>query len=432
MLLKEMNRHDLQHFLEQIQEIYNGYKAKGLKLDMSRGKPSSKQLDLSMPLLDVLNSHSSVTAENGLDCRNYGLLDGLPEAKNLFSQMLGVSPEEIMIGGNSSLNMMYDSVVRAMLHGVVNSERPWCKEEKIKFLCPVPGYDRHFSICESLGIEMINVPMTLEGPDMDLIERLVASDSQIKGIWCVPMYSNPQGITYSDKTVRRFACLKTAAPDFRIFWDNAYCIHHLTDTPDQLLNIMEECKKMGTEDRLFLFGSTSKITFPGAGVAMMAASIQNLRQIKSIMAVQTIGYDKIKQLRHVRFFKDYDGLLHHMEKHREVLAPKFSCVLRHLENELAPLGIADWVAPNGGYFVSVDVPEGCAKRVVTLCKEAGVVLTGAGATYPYGKDPLDSNIRLAPTYPPVEELEQAMEIFCASVKLAAAEKFLCGAEKESA
>lgn len=338
--------------------------------------------------------------------------------------MLEVDPENIMVGGNSSLNMMFDTIACMMTTGIGGCT-PWCKLERVKFLCPVPGYDRHFGITEYFGIEMIPVPMTDKGPDMDLVEKLVSSDDAIKGIWCVPKYSNPQGITYSDETVRRFARLKPAAKDFRIMWDNAYCVHDITDHSDKLLSIMDECVKNGTEDLPVLFCSTSKITFPGSGVAAMAASKANMQVFKERYKYQTIGFDKINMLRHMLFFKNMDGVLLHMQKHKKILAPKFQSVLDHLENSLSGTDTATWIAPNGGYFVSVDVMEGCAKRVVQLCKEAGVVLTGAGATFPYGKDPKDSNIRIAPTYPPVDELNIAMDLFCLCVKIAAVEKLLC-------
>lgn len=424
---RELSKDQLLAEKENLQKAYDAFKAKGLKLNMARGKPGADQLDLSMPMLEILDKDDVLVDESGTDTRNYGLLDGIPEAKRLMAEVLRVTPEEVIIGGNSSLNMMYDTMVRGMLFGFVDSPKPWKDCGKLKFLCPAPGYDRHFAITEAMGFEMITIPMTPTGPDMDLVEKYAAEDEAVKGIWCVPMYSNPQGITYSDETVRRFAKMKTAAPDFKIFWDNAYCIHHLTDTPDHLLNLMDECKKLGTEKRVFLFASTSKITFPGAGIASFAACPENVEYIKKLMAIQTIGYDKIKQLRHAKFFKDMDGLTAHMEKHRQILAPKFNAVLDALDREIAPLEIATWNRPNGGYFIALDTMEGCAKRVVSLCKEAGVVMTGAGATYPYGKDPKDTNIRIAPTYPPLDELKQAVELFCLCVKLASVEKLLAEA-----
>ena len=358
---------------------------------------------------------------DGIDCRNYGCLTGIHDAKVLFGDLLGVKEEELIIGGNSSLAMMFDTVSRAMTHGLYGSEKPWGKYDKVKFLCPVPGYDRHFAICESFGIEMINIPMHSDGPDMDMIEKLVSEDETVKGIWCVPLYSNPDGIAYSDETVKRFANLSPKASDFRIFWDNAYCVHHLTDTPDKILNIFDECKKTGKEDMVLIFASTSKISFSGAGVAIMAGSVNNMNQITKLMGIQCISYDKINQLRHVKYFKSVDGIMEHMAKHRAIIAPKFNLVLDMLDSEVGELGILEWNKPNGGYFISVNTLEGCAKRVVQLCAEAGVVLTSAGATFPYGKDPHDRNIRIAPTYPPLAELEAAMKIFCVSVKLASAE-----------
>lgn len=422
MKLIEMNREQLSEFKKKVQSDYDEFKSRGLSLDMSRGKPCAEQLDLSMPLLNALVSDSDIKDGAGTDCRNYGILDGIKEAKELFAEILGVKPEEVIVGGNSSLSLMYDTLMRLMVFGTLGNT-PWCKEEKIKFLCPAPGYDRHFAITEKLGMELVTVPMTKDGPDMDIVEKLVA-DKTVKGIWCVPMYSNPEGTTYSDETVKRLASMKTAAPDFRIFWDNAYCIHHLSDTPDVLLNIMDECKKNGTEDRVYMFTSTSKVSFSGAGVSAMAASEKNIADIKKTLTVQTIGYDKMNQLRHIRFFKDFDGVKAHMKKHAEILAPRFKAVLDALEKEIAPLGIGEWNSPNGGYFISFNTMDGCAKRVVELCKEAGVVLTGAGATFPYGKDPADRNIRIAPTYPSVDELEKAVELFCICVKLASAEKLL--------
>ena len=421
---QKMTKEELLKEQAVLQSAYKEFQGRGLKLDMSRGKPAPNQLDLSMGMLDVLTSQDVLACEDGLDARNYGLLDGIPEAKELYAEILEVSPDEVIIGGNSSLNMMYDTIVRAMQFGFVDSPRPWKDEKTVKCLCPVPGYDRHFAISELFGIEMINVPMTPAGPDMDLVEKLAAEDESIKFIWCVPMYSNPQGITYSDETVARFASMKTAAPDFKIIWDNAYCVHHLTDTPDRLMNLMDACKKQGTEDRVFIFASMSKISFPGAGIAAMAATKHNLDFVIQQMSIQTIGFDKIKQLRHVKYFKNIDGVKAHMQKHREILEPKFNAVLKKLDEEIKPLEIAEWHAPNGGYFISLDTMDGCAKRVVGLCKEAGAVMTGAGATYPYGKDPRDRNIRIAPTYPSVSELDQAMELFCLCVRLASVEKLL--------
>lgn len=424
MKLSEMNKAQLEEFKAQCQKDYDAFKAQGLKLDMSRGKPGADQLDITMPMLDVLNSSSDMKSIDGTDTRNYGFLTGIPEAKQLFAEMLGVSPEEIIVGGNASLSLMFDSVSRAMTHGVLGSEKPWGKLDKVKFLCPAPGYDRHFGICECFGIEMITVPMTPTGPDMDMVEKLVSEDESIKGIWCVPMYSNPDGITYSDETVKRFANLSPKAKDFRIFWDNAYCVHHLTDDPDTLLNIFDEAKKVGKEDMIFEFASTSKISFPGAGVAVMAASKANIAQISKILGMQYISYDKVNQLRHVRYFKNLDGIKAKMQEHKKLIAPKFNIVLEALDKELGELGILSWHKPKGGYFISVYTLDGCAKKVVAYCKDGGVNLTGAGATYPYKKDPSDSNIRIAPTYPSIDELKKAVELFCISVKLASAEKLL--------
>lgn len=420
----EMNKQQLSAEKQSLLEQYNEIKEKNLALDMSRGKPGTQQLDLSLGMLDVINSSSSCKASAGLDCRNYGLLDGIPECKDIFAKMMQVSPDMVMVGGNSSLNMMFDAIDCMMTAPIAEGCKPWFEVKNRKFLCPAPGYDRHFSITEYFGFEMIVIPMTKTGPDMDMIERLVAEDDSIKGIWCVPKYSNPQGITYSDETVRRFANLKPKAKDFRIMWDNAYCIHDVTDTPDTLLNIVDECKKSGNEDLPLVFCSTSKITFPGSGVAAMAASQSNMKVFMKKYSFQTIGYDKMNMLRHIKFFKDYDGVLAHMQKHKDVLKPRFDLVLEKLEQQLLPTGTAQWEKPNGGYFISVDVLEGTAKRVVELCKEAGVVLTGAGATFPYGKDPKDSNIRVAPTYPSCDELSVAMDVFCVCARLAAAEKLL--------
>ncbi|MGN1482082.1 aminotransferase class I/II-fold pyridoxal phosphate-dependent enzyme [Porcipelethomonas sp.] len=419
----EMDKNELVSMKKQWDDEYNTFKAKGLKLNMARGKPGPEQLELSMDMMDVLNSKSSLIGVNGDDYRNYGILEGIPEARDMFSKMIGVHDDEILVCGNASLNIMYDVVSTSFLKGV-NGSTPWCKLEKVKFLCPVPGYDRHFAICENFGIEMINIPTDENGPDMDMVEKLVSSDDSIKGIWCVPQYSNPTGYIYSDETVKRFAALKPKAEDFRIFWDNAYCIHHLVDSPKLILNLMDECRKAGNEDMVYIFGSTSKVTFPGAGVAALGTSKNNIAFLKKVMGIRTIGYDKINQLRHVRYFGDYQGLLKHMDKHKTILAPKFEAVIDMLEKEIAPLGIGSWTKPQGGYFVSFDSLPGCAKRIVALCKEAGVTLTGAGATYPYGKDPEDKNIRIAPTYPSVEELKMAMEIFCLAVKIASAETVL--------
>ena len=408
----------------ELEKRFAEVKAKNLKLDMSRGKPSKAQLDLSMGMMDVLNSESDLVCEEGVDCRNYGVLDGIREAKQLLADMTEVPKDNIVIFGNSSLNVMYDTIARSMTHGVMGST-PWCKLEKVKFLCPVPGYDRHFAITEHFGIEMINIPMTEEGPDMDMVEAYVNSDEAVKGIWCVPKYSNPQGITYSDNTVRRFARLKPAAKDFRIFWDNAYGLHHLyDDKQDHLIEILMECKKEGNPDMVYKFCSTSKISFPGSGVAAIAASSANLADIRNQMKIQTIGHDKLNQLRHARFYKDIHGMVEHMKKHADILRPKFETVLSVMEKELGGLDIGSWIRPRGGYFISFDALEGCAKAIVAKAKEAGVVMTEAGATFPYGKDPKDSNIRIAPSFPTPEELEVATDIFVLSVKLVSIDKIL--------
>lgn len=391
---------------------------------MSRGKPSKAQLDLSNGLMDVLNGDSDLVSSDGVDCRNYGVLDGITEARKLLADMSEVPERNILIYGNSSLNVMFDTVSRAMTHGIMGNT-PWCKLDKVKFLCPVPGYDRHFAVTEHFGVEMINVPMTEEGPDMDMVEKLVAEDDAIKGIWCVPKYSNPQGVIYSDETVRRMAALKPAAKDFRIFWDNAYAVHHLYGAEKgKILNILDECEKAGNPDMVFEFCSTSKISFAGGGIAAIAASEANLADIKKSLTIQTIGFDKVNQLRHVRFFKDADGIAKHMEKHAEFLRPRFELVLETLESQLSGLGAGSWIKPMGGYFITYETNEGCAKRVVALAKEAGVVLTPAGAPFPYGKDPKDSVIRIAPSYPTMEDLKQAAEIFCVCVKVATIEKLL--------
>lgn len=422
-MYKDYSIEQLTQLQKDLQKKYDSYKAMDLKLNMARGKPSPAQLGITEDMLDRAML-GDFKASDGTDCRNYGVLDGIPEAKKLMMPMLGVSEDEIIIGGNASLQLMYDTIARALILGVYGSEKSWLAGGTVKFLCPAPGYDRHFAICESLGIEMITVPYLEDGPDMDMIEKLVAEDEAIKGVWCVPMYSNPTGITYSDTVVKRFANLKPKAKDFRIFWDNAYCIHHLTDTPDKLLNILDECKKAGNPDMVFMFTSTSKVSFPGGGISCIGASKNNIDFIKSKMTYQTIGYDKLNQLRHVNFFKDFDGICRHMEKHKEIMAPKFKIVCDMLDKEVAPCGVGSWHKPNGGYFVSFTGLDGTAKRIVSLCKEAGVVLTGAGATYPYGKDPHDSNIRIAPSFPSTDELQTAMEIFCVAVQLASVEKLL--------
>ena len=421
---KDLSREELLQLKAELEKAYEDVKGKGLKLDMSRGKPAAAQLDMSMGIMDVLNSESILKTEAGLDCRNYGVLDGIPEAKALMGEMMGVSPENVIVCGNASLTIMYDTVARSMTHGVLGST-PWCKLDKVKFLCPVPGYDRHFAITKHFGIEMINVPMTISGPDMDMVEKLVSEDESIKGIWCVPKYSNPQGISYSDETVRRFAALKPAAKDFRIFWDNAYVIHHLyEDRQDEILEILSECEKAGNPDMVYEFCSTSKVSFAGGGIAAVASSKANLDEIRASMTIQTIGYDKINQLRHVKYYKNLDGLKAHMKKHADLMRPKFEAVIEVLERELNGLEIGSFVRPNGGYFISFDAMEGCAKKIVEKCKEAGVVLTNAGATFPYGIDPKDSNIRIAPSFPTPEEMATATDLFVLCVKLVSVEKLL--------
>lgn len=420
----EMTKEELQQLQQELKVQYKEYKGRKLNLNMARGKPGQEQLNLSMEMMDVLNSDSDLTCEDGTDCRNYGVLDGIDEAKELMADMMEVRPDQIMVYGNSSLNVMYDTVSRSMTHGVMGST-PWCKLDKVKFLCPVPGYDRHFAITEYFGIEMINIPMGPTGPDMDLVEELVAGDASIKGIWCVPKYSNPLGISYSDETVRRFARLKPAATDFRIYWDNAYTIHHLYEhDQDHLIEILAECKRAGNPDMVYKFASTSKISFPGSGISCIAASENNLTDIRNQMKVQTIGHDKVNQLRHVRFFGDIHGMMEHMMKHAAILRPKFEIVLHTLESELGGLGVGTWTNPKGGYFVSFDTMEGCAKAVVARCKKCGLVMTAAGATYPYGKDPKDTNIRIAPSYPSLQDLSLAMQIFTCIVKLVSVEKLL--------
>lgn len=413
---------ELEKTKRELEESYRRFQAKRLNLNMARGKPAPDQLALSAGMLDVLNSQSKLTASTGEDCRNYGLPDGLPELRRLFAQMMEVDAGHVMVGGNSSLNMMFDTVACGMTHGFAGCE-PWGRREHLKFLCPSPGYDRHFQVTEYFGFDLVTIAMTPAGPDMDAVEAAVR-DPAVKGMWCVPKYSNPTGVTYSDETVRRLANLKPAAEDFRIFWDNAYCVHDLTEKPDSLLSLWEECEKAGTLESVFFFCSTSKVTFPGAGIAAMACADGNYAVIRRKNSFQTIGPDKLNQLRHLYFLKDFDGVKAQMAKHRALIAPKFRAVEEKLESQLAGKHIASWSNPRGGYFISVDVLPGCAKRVVSLCAEAGVKLTGAGATFPYGTDPDDSNIRVAPTFPPIGELEQAMDLFCIAVQLAAAEKLL--------
>ncbi len=417
-----LSREELIKEKQKIETAYHDFQKQNLSLNMARGVPSAEQLDLSYGLLTCVKQGEWGKNEEDLDLRNYGCLEGILEARRLMGAVLGVPAENIIIGGNSSLNLMYDTMARAVLFGVYGSEKPWGKYDKVKFLCPVPGYDRHFGICQDLGIEMVNIPMLKDGPDMDLVESLIRDDETVKGIWSVPMYSNPEGVIYSDDVVRRFARLKPAAKDFRIFWDNAYCLHHLTDDHPELLNLFEECKKNGTEDMLYVFTSFSKVTFPGASISALAASEKNLVEIKKHLSFQTIGSDKMNQYRHVRYFENIENVKLHMLKHRAIIKPKFDLVLETLKREFAPLGIANWTEPKGGYFISVSVLPGCAKRIVELCKGAGVTLTSAGAPFPYGIDPDDRVIRLAPTFPSLEELRKAIQIFCVAVKLASAEK----------
>ncbi len=421
---REMSKDELTEQQAELTKQFEDAKGMGLKLDMSRGKPTSAQLDMTMGLMDVLNSDSDMMTMDGVDTRNYGLMDGIIEAKHLLADVMSVPAENVIVYGNSSLAIMYDTISRSVTHGVMGST-PWCKLEQVKFLCPVPGYDRHFAITEHFGIEMILIPMTPEGPDMDLVEKYVNEDPAVKGIWCVPKYSNPQGISYSDETVRRFAALKPAAEDFRIYWDNAYAIHHLyEEKQDQILEILSECEKAGHPDMVYEFCSTSKITFSGSGIAAMASSPANLADVRKTLTLQTIGHDKVNQLRHARYFKNVEGMMAHMKKHADILRPKFEAVLSVLDRELGGLGIGEWTRPLGGYFISFDAMEGCAKAIVEKCKEAGVVLTGAGATFPYGKDPQDSNIRIAPTFPTSEDMAKATDIFVLCVKLVSVEKLL--------
>jgi len=422
----KMNYSDMSHIeliaeLEKQRKIYESYLDKKLNLNMARGKPGADQLEISVDMqVDV----SSPFAEDGTDCRNYGLLDGIPEAKRLFGTILEAPSENVIVCGNSSLNLMFDTIARSMIFGSYKGATPWCKQEKIKFLCPVPGYDRHFAITETFGIEMINIPMTPEGPDMDLVEKYVENDSTVKGIWCVPKYSNPDGYTYSDETVRRFANLKPAADDFRIFWDNAYVVHDLYDEGDKLLSIYDEAKKAGNENIFIMFASTSKVTFPGSGISAIVSGKENIEFIKSILTVQTIGFDKMNMLRHVEFLKDFDSLKAHMKRHAEILRPKFETVLDAFESELSCLPNTRWTRPRGGYFITLYLDKNCASRTFELCKKAGVTLTNAGATFPYGKDPDDSVLRIAPTFPPVDELKVAVAVLVCAAKIATLEKLV--------
>ena len=421
---KSMSQEELSTLLEELKKEYIDAKGKGLNLNMARGKPSKAQLDLSMDVLDALTSKGSAITESGIDTRNYGDMTGIPEAKKLMADVMGTDPQNVIVFGNASLPIMYDTVARSYCFGV-NGSTPWCKLDKVKWLCPVPGYDRHFAITEQFGIEMITIPMNSDGPDMELVKKYVEEDETVKGIWCVPKYSNPTGITFSDSVVRAFASLRPAAEDFRIFWDNAYAVHDLyDDKKDELLDILSECALNGNEDMVYEFCSTSKVSFAGAGIAAMATSEKNRKGGESTMTIQTIGYDKMNQLRHVRYFKDIDGLKAHMKKHADMLRPKFEAVLNCFESELDGLDIATWTEPKGGYFISFDAMEGCAKEIVAKCKEAGVTLTGAGATYPYKKDPKDSNIRIAPSFPTPEEMELAAKVFVLCVKLVTVEHLL--------
>ena len=425
---KELTKNELLTVKAALEEEYKTFESMGLKLNMARGKPGFTQLDLCEPMLDIINSASDMKTMMGNDTRNYGDLDGIGECRRLMADMMSVQKDNVIVCGNSSLNVMYDTISRSFTFGV-NGSTPWFKLDKVKFLCPVPGYDRHFKITETFGIEMINIPLYDNGPDMDMVEEYVNNDPAVKGIWCVPKYSNPTGISYSDDVVKRFAALKPAAEDFRIYWDNAYCIHHLyEDTQDEILNILDECEKAGNPNMVYIFSSTSKISFPGSGVSAIASSRENIDYILSLMTVQTIGHDKINQLRHARFFKDINGLNAHMKKHAELLRPKFAAVLDALESEIAGLEIGTWIKPRGGYFISFDSMPGCAKAIVAMCKDLGVVMTGAGATFPYGKDPKDSNIRIAPTFPSVEEMAVAAKVFVLCVKLVSVNKLLADME----
>ena len=420
MKLTEMSRQQLGEFYSSVQEEYSAIKAQNLSLNMARGKPSRAQLDLSN---ELLNMHIDDTVDEGVEARNYGELMGLPTCRRLFADLLGVRYEQLFMGGNSSLTLMYDTISKAYTHGLLHSDKPWSQLDEVKFLCPVPGYDRHFTISETFGMEMIPIPILDDGPDMDMVEELI-KDESVKGMWCVPKYANPSGIVYSDAVIDRIASMKPAAKDFILMWDNAYCVHEFSGEYMPFIDILSACEKAGNPDMPFEFASTSKVTFPGSGVACFACSEANMDYMKKLIGAQSISYDKLNQLRHVCFFKDAQGLVAHMRRHAEILKPKFDLVESVLESEIKPLGIASWSNPKGGYFVSLFVMNGCAHRVHQLCKEAGVVMTGAGATYPYKKDPNDSNLRIAPSFPPLDELEKAMRVLCVCIKLAAAEKLI--------
>ena len=420
----EMSHEELKALIAAEQKKLDHWSDMDLTLDLTRGKPNQAQLDLSSGMLNIISDRGDCFSASGLDCRNYGILDGLPETKKLFSDLLDIPAKNILVLGNSSLNVMYDTIVRAMLFGVAGGHEPWCRQGRIKFICPSPGYDRHFTICREMGIEMVPVKMNDDGPDMNEVYNIACSDPSVKGMWCVPKFSNPEGITYSDEVVEQIAMMKPAAPDFRIFWDNAYVVHELYDENVPLANIFELAKQYGTEDNIFYFASTSKITVPGSGLAIMAASDKNLEQIRPIIATQTIGYDKINQMRHVKFFKNADGIRAHMRLHAAILRPKFELVENKFEENLGGLGIAHWTKPRGGYFISLYVNNGCARRVYQLARSVGVTLTTAGSTYPYGRDPYDANLRIAPSYPELDELSQAIEILCSCIKVACAEKIL--------
>ncbi len=424
MTYSQLSKEELLNLREELMTAYEEKKGLGLDLSMARGKPSKEQLELSMPMLKVIDENTKMVGEDKLDFRNYGILSGIAEAKKLFADLLDVEPKNIVLYGSASLTLMYDTISRAYIKGILGST-PWSQLPKVKFLCPVPGYDRHFTICEFFGIEMINVPMNEDGPDMDMVEKLVAEDDSIKGIWCVPKYSNPSGYVYSDEVVKRFAALKPAANDFRIYWDNAYIIHHLyRNNQAEILNIVKECEKAGNPDMVYEFCSTSKVTFPGAGVSAMAASEANIKSTVSMMNAQIISHDKMNQLRHVLFFPTQEAINEHMMKHADIMRPKFEAVIEMLDKELGGLDIATWTKPIGGYFIGFDSMEGCAKKIVSMCKDAGIVMTDAGATYPYGNDPKDSNIRIAPSFPTIDELVEACKVFIICVKIASIDKIL--------